>query len=575
MENDKFYSYDEVEKLYPYKLPFYYDTLLCKRKSTFDKYNTLDDIVSIDETNTLFVNKQLIIDMIEENDMWSYFKSICDRDVNYACDITYIDNNVEEHIKLTKNQFAYALKQIIQERKMTDETRYALASYMLSVDFCYEYYSKEIKKYSCYIDGELKTISTKRLLDVLTCSNDKFYEFINKKSAYGLSIENIMYMLVDFVEKNNILTTYAFSPETFERYNSIKSYKYVDYESVNKFNSPTSLTSMKVGTGKTHFFIEHINDIFTNIKGKNVSGDLLTGKYSINPRMVNRVYQGMDSSYDALEKAIYIYIRLCDLLSFDETEALSDKEFIKEELDYDRIGKITPFKNKVVSSEFILIYAKLLKDLGIKFQPHIECTAGYENEYAYLSFKQAEYIVKVDLFNKNIIKNDLSKVKIGKSIDGIRCLNTNEVTKEKFKEKVVEIYSRYKKMFKKFNIIDEVVKEYTKDDYGLHTEEKIGLLYDYIKNSDLTGLDLINYIQTLVDSILNEDEHVDYKLYKYNNNNMDIYGLIICSDRYNYLVRLNDVISMTIISHEELDAMYHNKRITISDYVIPENKRRK
>lgn len=568
MENDKFYSYDEVEFLFPVKLPFYYDTLICKDENTFNIYNDNTDIVYIDDTNTLGVSKKLIIDMIEDNYMWNYFKSLCNKDVNFACDITYIDKSGEKHIKLTKNQFAYALKQIISERKMVDETRYALASYMLSVDFCFEYYSKENKKHSCYIDGSLKTVQTRRLLEVLTYSDDKFTSFINRKVAFGLTIENFMYMLVDFVEKNNILSTYGFSSKIIDRYNAIKKYQYVDYESVNKYNSPAALTSAKNNTFD-------IRNMFNISKGKNCTGDVLTGNYTVNPRLTNKVFYGMDSSYDNLEKAIYIYLRLCDLLSFDTEEAISQDDRIKENLDYDNISRITSFKNNVVSSEFILIYAKLLSEIGIRFQPYIDCTAGFSPKYSYLTFKQAEYLVKVDLFNKNTIKNDMSKVKIGKSIDGIRCINTNQVTKQKFREKVIEVYSRYKRSFHKLGIVDDIVKTYRDNyDYKFYTEDKIGLLYDHIKDSELRGVDLINYIQTLVDGILDENEHVEYKLYKNTRGPVDVYGIIICSDRYNYLVRINDVISMTIITHAELNNLYHNKYVTIGDYNVP-NKGRK
>ena len=514
-------------------MPF---TFLIDDEELFQEYKNTDNGYYIDDNKTKKISKKLVLDLLEKRDMWKYLYNMFSIDGGVACSIA--SKNTLEVITVTKTELTTALKEAYKDTNMLE--RVFLLCSAVTINACYDYYEQYEPKYKCVIDGNIKEISTKKLLDILTCSDKRFERFINNKSTYPLSVKEIAYMLVDFVNKNSLFDMYSFSKEQIDRFNGLMNYKYIDFESINRFNNPNVLRE-----------------------------NSLNSKYDISADLKRKVLYGMDPTYDELEQAIYIYIRLCDLLSLDERQAASYKDVIKEDVNYDKLYLINDVNNKIVSSEFSLILAKLLFELGFKVHPHLDCISGFSEKYAYITFKQGEYLSKIDVFNKSIIRNDMSSVKIGKPIYGIKCLNTNKATKYKFKEKVEKVYNDYIKIHKKEEVLaqgeksyyDEMIKHYNEVSKFSSISDEVEAVLKGIDDVKLTGLDLANYLLELISMTVILDDNITYELVSFDNGDQDFCAvyLAISVDNVCFMVNLFDKTYRTIAK-----SIYTNYKINTS-----------
>jgi hypothetical protein len=140
--------------------------------------------------------------------------------------------------------------------------------------------------------------------------------------------------------------------------------------------------------------------------------------------------------------------------------------------------------------------------------------AGYVYEKSSIKFKHGEYLVSVDLFD-DIIKNDMSMVKIGGTLNSIKSYNKSDATHRKFEETVYDIYSEYKDSKERRKEFLENVKEY-KTNYYKSTaskKDKLYVLFKLIARKDLKGIDNINYIREVVSNIIGDDSEIDFDIY--------------------------------------------------------------
>ena len=370
-------------------------------------------------------------------------------------------------------------------------------------------------KHSCIIDGVEETVDCSELLSILLSDDDHFNDFIKGNYISINKVEVLTYMLVDFCEKNRLFQKYNFPPNIIKRYQGLKHYKYVDYESVNKFN--------KSGL-------------------ENAQGVSIINEYSIDNELKLLLHPKERDCYSSLETAIYAYIKLCDILSFDVDYYLNDQtekeDSIRSAL-YN-VAFIDEYNNKVNSTEFMLIFAKVLYELGIKFNIDF---GNQSNMSPHISFASGEYIVDVDLFS-NAIRNDMTQVKMGGRLSSIKILNKNEITIAKFKETLHTIYLNYVIDNNKKKESEQYVRSYKNlSNLGIQypVEKKIKLLLSLIQESNLTGMDLINYVQEVMHRTIEKEQQLSYKIYLYTNRETNTIRLFlnIIENNNNYLIDLN------------------------------------
>ena len=74
----------------------------------------------------------------------------------------------------------------------------------------------------------------------------------------------------------------------------------------------------------------------------------------ISPELRKAIFEGMNDNYTVLERAIYIYIKMCKILSYDDEYFVAgEKDAVAQKhIYYSQLSKITPKNSKVVCCEF-------------------------------------------------------------------------------------------------------------------------------------------------------------------------------------------------------------------------------
>ena len=91
----------------------------------------------------------------------------------------------------------------------------------------------------------------------------------------------------------------------------------------------------------------------------------------INPALYNAVFSAFPQKLDKFEESIYIYIKLCSILSYDaQYWATENDDYLldqfKRHIDLNSISTISPTNSEVVCVDFNLIFCKMLLLRGIK-----------------------------------------------------------------------------------------------------------------------------------------------------------------------------------------------------------------
>jgi hypothetical protein len=411
---------------------------------------------------------------------------------------------------------------------------------MTNAVVCFNKYTDET--YKCVIDNEEVEIPCVNLIRLLTCSDNDYRLFLSGNTKSNLSKQVIAYMLVDFVISEGLFDKYVFDDFTYNRFNELKEYKSIDFESMNKLNKSDDV---------------------------DVSGKSLLDQFVINRELTDKIFEDMNHAYSKLEKSIYIYIRLCDLLTYDQDfyASQSKNEKYGDHKDINNIYAITPDDNEVVSYEFMLIYAKLLREIGIKYSLDLSSIGGFSDAKSSIKFKDGEYLVSIDLFDDEI-KNDMSMIKIGASLNCIKSYNTNEVTRKKFNETLYNVFSEYNQIKERKFAFNNLVEEYNnkyKNDIEIPFRKKLYLLLKLISRRNLKGLDNINYFKEMFNIIFKEEDDISIEIVakKYMYHFRPV--VLITKDNYTFLVDPNDYDSVKVLSREQIDDLYNKNIISNID----------
>ena len=205
------------------------------------------------------------------------------------------------------------------------------------------------------------------------------------------------------------------------------------------------------------------------------------------------ILNSIPKEYNSLEKVIYIYIKLCDILTYDPAFYINEQPrgYISKHQDIKYTQKVNKKNNKVVCYNFNSILGKLLDDLGIKYESK-PSTYGY-GTHAYNICRIDDNLIKLDSCFQ-IIGNDMSNIKLGIPPRGITVLNKSPETKLRIMETINKVYSDY--------MLSHGIKKI--DVQKKNLEENIKKIIEEYKTSDLEGIDLMYYIKLLSKILLDD-----------------------------------------------------------------------
>lgn len=342
------------------------------------------------------------------------------------------------------------------------------------------------------VDGITYNIPANKIIEFLELDTKTLDDYINAPNRKGsISKEAFLYIVRRFIIREELMDNFIFPENIEKRITDIVNYEILDFESQNTYLSDENS---------------------------------LTSKTNLNPELIEAITKDIPANYSTLEKAIYIYIKMCKILSYnDEFFAAKQRGLAAEKhrmIDY--IETISPQFPEVVCYEFNAIYAKMLHSLGINFQR--ECFSwknkygdGHEN----LSFRVGKYIIEADS-SRQILTGDLFNAKVGNSIKGLKCRNQNFDTYMDFDEILRKVYKDIKKEDK--STFSEALKEYEEltnaKQAHIPFNTRFDLFLEKIRTSSFNGLNIMSYILRLVNVLFTEEErehYIDFEIIRDNN----------------------------------------------------------
>lgn len=426
-KDDYYREKDFLEEYGPSYSVFTANTLLVKNEDLFNRYKNSNVMSFRTQREYSSISQDLLIDLLTNEGLYSYILKNMADSKGIILRMSLIKNGkVEDALTVTRATLAKAINKaslaIEGEGSGKVKMRMALLTNMSTVYSLRNNYENRL--HQSFVDGEFVEIPCLDLYDFLNLSEidynkiineDKDIEFIVDGKTYSYSKRVVVYMLIDFIESERILEKYLIPEIALERYISLYSGNIVDYESINKN--------------------EKTNDDY--IDGISIS-DLI----HLDPDFETEVLKDMNPTYSLLESAIYIYYKLCELLSYDqEFYAANQKgESADKHCDINHINSINVLNNEVVCYEFIAIYSYFLKKLGIKYTVDNALKDEYGKGHSTISFKVGEYLVTADS-TLSILQNDMTSAKINAPLRGMRLTNKNIVTRNKFLEILTKVTS--------------------------------------------------------------------------------------------------------------------------------------
>lgn len=345
--------------------------------------------------------------------------------------------------------------------------------------------------YNIDIDGNKYSIPTEQLISLMQLPNEQFDNLcssIDIKEINGIPKEYFIYASFKFFKENNAFEEYLMPDVVANRYRDIGSLQKIDLQAINKHLTTTDTK-------------------YQNIK--------------IDSSLEHEIISGIPENTTDLEKAIYIYIKMCKLLTYDEEYYAVNQKGVATEKhkSTDYISSVTLENNKVVCFEFNLIYSKLLNQLGIHFSSNYKNMVGeaYGAGHANLEFRADKFLVSADSVT-SILQGDIMQAKLNQPLVGLKCINKNQQTQQEFKQALTKMYQLVaqqekslseSKQVEHIQTLDELLEEYshmTNNIQDISLNERLSILVSKVNSTGMIGIDSLSYVLQLRKILFTEEQ---------------------------------------------------------------------
>ncbi len=433
------------------------------------------------------ISRQLIVDIFTHDDSFNKLKKLYENNL-YSIQILFIGEKGEykDQYNLTKFEIVDALKQINpQEIPSVSDRYYQVMDYV-----SYEKYKERTKDniYEITIDGKNYQIPVKLIYQFLDLDNESINKIIetNKPFTNMMPLSHFLYALNKYFKDKKILENYLVEERLKERLKKIMSSEKVDVQMLN----------------------EYLN-----------TDDSLLEQVKVNNDLQNLIFSGIPPEFNDLEKAIYIYIKMCKILTYDdEYYAVNQKgPLANKHKIIDNIFNVSKDNNKIVCYEFDAIYSYFLHKLGINYK-HFVLSDGKDDEFdddiynysdghTFLKFRYDKYLINADS-TTSILQGDLIQAKLNQSLKGLRCENINEESRKEFNMVMHKVYKyiadREPKItqndIENIESFEEIVMQFVSKTDKLEQidfREKLDILIQKINSTKMIGIDAYSYLLQL------------------------------------------------------------------------------
>lgn len=334
------------------------------------------------------------------------------------------------------------------------------------------------------IAGETHTFNAMEFYNFLNLSESIFKDFFNEEDEESLEEKGrFLYALLKWIEKSPM----KLKKEHLNKISYIKNQEIIDY--------------------RIYGFQFDNNNVLANVK--------------LNPELHDKVFKYINENDSLLEKAISIYVILCNIFTYDPdifaTNNRGEKAHLHEDINY--LSKIKP-NDPIICFEFTYIYAKLLEELGVKCNINSFSTLDYGGGHANLDFRIGKYLFTADPLY-SIIRGDFFNIRFDRQLKGLSVLNISETLNseveeliEKKRKEIIARESIYSKTLKKY----ESLREYEKDNIPFN--ERVNILLQEMKQPHDDEIMFFSYIMNLHEALFtNEQRKYHAKIVRLRNNN--------------------------------------------------------
>lgn len=335
--------------------------------------------------------------------------------------------------------------------------------------------------YETEVDGKNVTLPVDNIITFLNLSPDDLKKICttDPDGKIGqLSKPEFAYAASEYLKKNKVTENYVLPDNIEKRIGFLTSGQYIDFSAVNKLME---------------------------------TKDTLYEKVELNPDLHDAIIEKMPEGISRLEKAAYIYAKMCTILTYDNRFIAANQkgEAAEKHKSLDYVSQISPENNEVVCFEFNMIYAKMLDEQGLHFKSEYKDMIGedYGDGHANLEFRDGKFIVQADSV-ASILGGDIARAKLGLPLTGFECESPNKRTQKEFQDKVNAMYELVQSQERENDPWNEY-DSLTENLYPVEFDEKKAILLDRLKSTNLRGIDAMTYALQLRKALFSEQERRD------------------------------------------------------------------
>lgn len=449
---------------------------------TENSFNVL--LKSIKTINkTMKISIEFLKEILNNDVFFGYVLKWFNEEINHF-DVAYIVNgDIGKKLSYNRSEIITAFEILINSGEIIldnkSKERYEILKNSISFESLIERYKD--KKYDIQIDGIDYSIPVIELISFMQLPISYLEDLClseEKNDINGIPKAHFVYAVINFFEEKSIFKNYLIPSVVKENYREIKYSRMID--------------------------LKAINQILT-------TKDSLYKKVSLNSELEEFILSGMPVDASVLEKAIYIYIKMCKTFTYDEEYyAVNQKgDITKKHRTVDYISLLSLDNNRIVCFEFNLIYSYFLNKLGINFESDYVNMVGenYGEGHANLAFRTSKYLVFADSVT-SILKGDISRAKTNYPLVGLYCYNTNAQTKSEFANALTKMYQLVVMQennaisieVSKIDSFENLLSKYshlTSNIKDVSLSERLSILIERVNFMKMKGIDSISYLLQL------------------------------------------------------------------------------
>ena len=442
-------------------------------------------------SENVHISRQFIIDILSHDDSFEKIKVLFEKSTTFI--ITLFINkegDIKNNLNLTKRDIIILLKQInIEEFPFIKKRYYHLIEYA-----SYNTLKNQTKNqiYTINIEGKEYNLPVSLFYEFLDLDSAAYNEVISSgKGFHDIQLEHFLYAIGKYFKDNRIPENYLLEEVLQKRLSDIYTSKEIDIQTINEY-------------------------LDTN--------DSLLALIKVNEDLEKEVLKGLPQHFNSLEKSIYIYIKLCKILTYDDEYYAINQigPLAKKHKTLSNIPNISPTNNKVVCYEFDAIYSYLLHQIDLNFKRFVNLIDingnvresifdnyydRYSDSHTFLKYRCGKFLIKADSVT-TILNGDIMQAKLNQPLAGLICENTNEKTQEEFSNAVAKVYNYIADqedrisqnppgITETFDMIATQFTQLTDKIQPVDIKEKTEILINKINSSKMIGIDAYSYLLQL------------------------------------------------------------------------------